>query len=863
MANKPTPADFSPNVPEFPSIGQYQPIYGKFDLTTYIQGASDYEIMAFLVQCYNTTLKGYSEVTKLSKDTATAYNQLQTWVNTWFNNLDVQQEINSKLEQMRDSGELARAIASSDVIVPAMEAYLNTQDGTTKLYTSTSRKIDEMYSNGSLVDVVKETDQIPPAVIQYLKSVDGYKDLSDATAEKIETMARNGELGEVISKTTDLQTATTNWLEANVTPTGSAVVVDKSLTIEGAAADAKATGSKINPLMNKAELFGDSYAQAGFYNNGNFNVATSNLSNRFDVTGFSSVNIICKTDQYYDIYDFLDENSKVLAYERENGAGRDINIKLDVPNGTKYLVVNGGSSGSAVVFGFCLLKNQNAYIDISPVNIINGYWSYDINNLSFISDYNFYLYDVESYNYCQIKATAFQYSTPFVLLDLHWNVIASGSNAQFNSPNYDISVSTVGVKYIGVSVVKTDTPTVKAFTVKRHENDNLCGSRIVWYGTSIPAAGKYSLRNYNSYPLRVGDILSSYVYNEAVGSSSLTCKIPGNISPSNPYGFSNDFELCSRCFTNSIAEMNWIIDHYNDTSVFNYRTVESLSDSDKEFIRSCSYENKLNSYLSAKKPDIFVFDHGYNDSIEPAKEQLYDETVALSGTKQKGWYSGGVYNSTDTFESIRFDVSDYSQILLTGRIGAWRDVYDLFDATGNNIGHKKVNVGVPVTYTDYEIDVSKAKYIVISNDSELLSTVNVKAYRYDRNNNLYCFQGAMRFILTKIFDYYPRQCVVIIGDYQDGLNKYISEYQTKVSHEWNLPIFKQWEEYGWSTNVIHTKYYWENGVLTFGDTINTTTILNCWLADGIHPHSDATGTTLQYMADHIANWLKANVFLTK
>ena len=253
--------------------------------------------------------------------------------------------------------------------------------------------------------------------------------------------------------------------------------------------------------------------------------------------------------------------------------------------------------------------------------------------------------------------------------------------------------------------------------------------------------------------------------------------------------------------------MNWIIAHFNDTSVFTSRTVESLSEADKEFIRSCSYENKLNSYLSAKKPDIFVFDHGYNDSINPEKEALYDETVVLSGTLQKGWYSSGVYLSTDNFESMKFDVSNYSQVLISGKIGAWRDVYDLFDADGNNIGYKKVNTGVTVTYENYEVDVSKAKYIIVSNNTDLFSTLNVKAYKYDRNNNLYCFQGAMRFILTKIFDYYPQQRVVIIGDYQDGINKYVSEYQTKVSQEWNLPIYKQWEEYGWSTNTINTKYY--------------------------------------------------------
>ena len=144
MANKPTPANFSPTVPDFPSVGQFQPIYGKFDLTTYIQGASDYEIMAFLVQCYNATLKGYSDVTQLSKDTATAYNQLQTWVNTWFAELDVQQEINNKLQSMYEEGTLATAIAQSNAIPPAVAQYLNTHEGTQNLSDVTAQKIEAM-----------------------------------------------------------------------------------------------------------------------------------------------------------------------------------------------------------------------------------------------------------------------------------------------------------------------------------------------------------------------------------------------------------------------------------------------------------------------------------------------------------------------------------------------------------------------------------------------------------------------------------------------------------------------------------------------------------------------------------------------
>ncbi len=64
MANKPGEANFFPDVPVYPEMGTFQPVYGKFNLTTYIQGASDYEIMAFLVGKYNACLEAYGTVTK-------------------------------------------------------------------------------------------------------------------------------------------------------------------------------------------------------------------------------------------------------------------------------------------------------------------------------------------------------------------------------------------------------------------------------------------------------------------------------------------------------------------------------------------------------------------------------------------------------------------------------------------------------------------------------------------------------------------------------------------------------------------------------------------------------------------------------
>ena len=168
MTNKPGTANFFPKVPDFPSMGTFQPVYGKFDLTTYVQGASDYEIMAFLVGKYNACLEAYGNITKLSTDTITACKQLQDWINSWFDNLDVQEELN----------------------------------------------------------------------------------------KKIDSMVQDGSFGKLLHQTFDTQinqqttSAVTAWLIANVTPTGSAVIVDKSLSIEGAAADAKETGKALIGSIN-------------------------------------------------------------------------------------------------------------------------------------------------------------------------------------------------------------------------------------------------------------------------------------------------------------------------------------------------------------------------------------------------------------------------------------------------------------------------------------------------------------------------------------------------------------------------------------------------------------------------------------
>lgn len=195
MAHKPGEANFFPDVPEFPSMGVFQPIYGKFDLTTYIQGASDYEIMAFLVSKYNACLEAYGNITKLSTETITACKQLQDWINSWFTNLDVQEEINKKLDKMVADGSFG-----------------------TLLHQTFDAQINQQTTN-----------------------------------------------------------AVTTWLVTNVTPTGSAVVVDKSLSIEGAAADAKTTGDAVGHIK---EDIAESYSTKKIYSAGDICIYDNMLYRR-------------------------------------------------------------------------------------------------------------------------------------------------------------------------------------------------------------------------------------------------------------------------------------------------------------------------------------------------------------------------------------------------------------------------------------------------------------------------------------------------------------------------------------------------------------------------------------------------------
>lgn len=153
-------ADFTPERHPYTSLKPFRAWVQKTLPLVYDDSLSYYELLSKLLNYVNIAVENFNGLADDMDGLFDAYNSLQTYVNTYFDNLDVAEEINDKLDEMASSGQLS-------VLLQPL---------------------------------------IPNLV--------------------------------------------TTWLNANVDPVGSAVVVDKTLSISSAAADALITGSFRNNVYN-------------------------------------------------------------------------------------------------------------------------------------------------------------------------------------------------------------------------------------------------------------------------------------------------------------------------------------------------------------------------------------------------------------------------------------------------------------------------------------------------------------------------------------------------------------------------------------------------------------------------------------
>lgn len=174
----------------------------------------------------------------------------------------------------------------------------------------------------------------------------------------------------------------------------------------------------------------------------------------------------------------------------------------------------------------------------------------------------------------------------------------------------------IGIKAIKYGRVGYDTK-IKSFKDKT----------AVWFGTSIPQNTTYFEGADWSIPSYSGKLLNMKVINECYGASIAARGIFNKKTANDPYGWTGvSWYAVFRALGANLTEKNDLIDNYEnkwyallggpDDPLYPGAKPQTLSETLRNEILSCSYENRLMPYLDGRKemPDLFVFEHGYNDS---------------------------------------------------------------------------------------------------------------------------------------------------------------------------------------------------------------------------------------------------------
>lgn len=605
----------------------------------------------------------------------------------------------------------------------------------------------------------------------------------------------------------------------------------------------------INNITEEITIPG--WCKIGYYSGEKHNT-TQGVSLFFEIPKHvKQIRVVANGRAYFNDYTFINEDDNIVSYGAKLTQDKDIDVLIDVPSGATKVVVGGkieDCDSASVFYKATVKKETEAYIKRLIGKRSKIFFTVGVRSEGSVD--NSIYYDVANAISITVNGTFEQRKDIATFIDNNGVLVGSVSATVTGSTKKTISVPKKA-KTVYVSTTYQNLNSAVVFGKYEIEQSNLKGKKIVWLGTSIPAGGKNGIEVADSYPVYIGKMLDATVYNEAVGSSCLHCKNKNRISERNPYGFVENFEGVSRCLTNTLDEMEWIIAHYNDTDVFTKNVPSTLSDEDKEFIRSCSYEKKINKYLTENNfPDLWIIDHGHNDTISDAQELQY-EPMEMPWEAKTGFYQKGVLKTSAGKHLIEIDVDGFDMVYLSGVFNVGYDIYDIFDADGKVKKFEYANI--TKTVENLEIDCRGASRVAFSTETDKLETVIIKA---KSTENLYCYQGAFDFIVKKIKEFNQKAEIYMIGEYENQLRPAISNYQIKTSERWSFPLFKAWNMYGWSQKKIKCTGYWSDGIWVEDGIERETTFLNRWLPDTIHPHSDKSGEALWYMAKYISAWLK-------
>ena len=481
----------------------------------------------------------------------------------------------------------------------------------------------------------EEWDATKTEWASYKDFIDNYFANLDVSAEvlsALRTMATTGELGSIMNPTIASETA--EWLAEHITPTSPAV--DDTLTISGAAADAKVSGEKINEvrlstrnhdtLFEKFNNIVELTSETGVYDKNHTLNTGVGMHATIEVNPGEKYRVIGHNyNANTPVWIVFDTNYNLL-WNYSSSNNETVDSYADIPSNGKYLVINAYHPYYFLCYKLVnksiknSMSNEN-FIQILPT-IEDGYIAYNkvVNHTSGCHT----IFDVVAGD--EVIVTGFNLSTSYPL-GYCW--ASDGTNLQtltggveYNNRVYEYRF-TVPKGCIEIGINSDDIRCLRVYIKKAgyvvelaRKNTGVITEqkKIVWLGTSIPH-GYYQPNNPNtSYPKIIGERLGITVYNEAIPRSPVHGRRQSQISENNPYGFmTENFSTCALALADDLTLKEWLINHYND-DIWTGGRYSTMTTELAESIRNSSYERIIDKYLNNDMfPDAFVFDTGRND----------------------------------------------------------------------------------------------------------------------------------------------------------------------------------------------------------------------------------------------------------